>query len=142
MAITVRCVQTTSNVKPQESAQPSISWLRCCTWTPQLWWCMTWEHVAVATSHKQIWARGVRCPGEGEGREADAIRLPSDDTARQVMLVSCCCRHLHHKGNIAGQSLSTFLHLLNKLVKSGLLHHRRGQACTHQPRCFLSLVNV
>lgn len=51
---------------------------------------MTWEQDAVATSHKQIWARDVGLCEEPEGREAEAIMLPSEATARQVMLpVSC-----------------------------------------------------
>ena len=53
---------------------------------------MTWEQVAVATSHKQIWAKLE----DAEGCEAEAMRLLSEATARQVMPVSC--RHLQHKG--------------------------------------------
>lgn len=78
------------------------------TWTPQLWWCMTWEQVAVATSHKQIWARAVGSCEEPEGREAAAMRLPPAATARQVMMpVSCCCRHLHHMAVKQGCCLHT-----------------------------------
>lgn len=58
---------------------------------------MIWEQVEVATSHKQIWARGVASCEGPEGREPEAMRLPSHATARQVMMpVSSCCRHLHH----------------------------------------------
>jgi len=31
----------------------------------------------------------------GGGGEAEAMRLPSGVTARQLMLVVCCTRHLH-----------------------------------------------
>lgn len=62
----------------------------------------------MATSHKQIWARAVGSGEVPEGREAEAMRLPSDATARQVMVpASCCCRHLHHMAAKQGCYLHT-----------------------------------
>ena len=59
---------------------------------------MTCKHAAVATSHRLICAVVTEDPEElsgGGGGEAEAMRLPSGVTARQVMLVVCCTRHLH-----------------------------------------------
>ena len=59
---------------------------------------MTCKHAAVATSHRLICAVVTEDPEElsdGGGGEAEAMRLPSGVTARQVMLVVCCIRHLH-----------------------------------------------
>ena len=80
---------------------------------------MTWEQVDVATSHKQIWARGVASCEEPEGRQAEAMRLPSDATARQVMMpVSCCCRHLHHTAVRQGCYQHT-----NSCMTCSAMHH-------------------
>lgn len=107
---TTCCTELHAKTSAQDFAQfgPTALMSDVRTWTPQLWWCMTWEQVAVATSHKQIWPRAVGSCEEPEGRQAEAMRLPLLATARQVMMpVLCCCRHLHHSTLKQGCHLHT-----------------------------------